>query len=164
MLPHQTQSAVQVVAKINMNVLPIARESERPLQRETNRSFENPVSLSPFLDTHIALQKLHFGESQLKSSSWRPRSGEQGSDNCWRALANNYRIWWSHAREARIQPQGALILFGSCHQRAEIRRLCNLLGSAKPHLIDCANNFALLETCWHPARRNSELLPLIINA
>lgn len=60
----QAQPTVQVRANTNMNIPQSSRESERPLQRKTNRSFEDPVPLSSFLITRI----LHWAHLQVRLS------------------------------------------------------------------------------------------------
>lgn len=154
----QVQPTVQIAVHINMNIPPALRESMNPLQCETNRSFLHTVALFYFIKTRIPLWKLLHGRCNISKvlGAW-VGAGDQRSDQCWRALANNFRFQSLCASESKKQPPRAIILFNSCHHGAISDVFTISWTQQRPVINSCAINFALLETRWSP---NEELSPL----
>lgn len=85
---------MQIAANMNMSIAPTAKELKRALQRGTNCSFVDPVSLF-FLSTRISLPELLQVMPRLTSCSRVIVVGEQRSDEFSRPLANSFRLWLS---------------------------------------------------------------------
>lgn len=101
--------------------------------------------------------------TQLTSRSTSLSIGEQGSEKCWKALANNFGVWLSYAREAGKKPSGGL----QCYPKFEINGpkldVRAVIWFQQRKLNICwAVYFSWLKTRWQQKRRKLSLVSLII--
>lgn len=141
-----------------MNVQPTSMEWEYPLKCKINCLLVDPVSLSSFFNTFISLRKLLQVKPNLIYVLWGLGLANSGQTCVEEVMLRFLGFGYRMQERPTISPQGAVASFDSLHQPAEtitINWTQERLSS-----ISCVLRLTLLETRWHPKRRNLALLPL----